>query len=169
MCKNYFIGDLHLGHKDSLLRWRTDFKTIEEHNATVIDGVMSVAKKRNTLFLLGDCFLSMQAADIYLPIIRNGFGKLVFIPGNHDTDNTKRQAVFRKVIEVMDEVHALKKYKEFWLSHAPIHPEELRGRSNIHGHVHSNSLEDTRYINTSCEAINYIPIELEEIRCRAQY
>ena len=58
-----------------------------------------------------------------------------------------------------------KKYG-FWLSHVPIHPQELRGKKNIHGHIHAieNILHDDRYINVNCEFINYTPISLDDIR-----
>ena len=58
------------------------------------------------------------------------------------------------------------KYKEFWLSHAPIHPEELRDRINIHGHVHYKNIDDARYFNVSCENIGFKPISLENIRLK---
>lgn len=42
-----------------------------------------------------------------------------------------------------NKVYSLVKYKGFWLSHAPIHPEELRGCKNIHGHCHDAVISDT--------------------------
>lgn len=65
-----------------------------------------------------------------------------------------------------DAVYSLFKYKDFWLSHCPLHPNELRGKKNIHGHVHFQSIPDSRYFNTSLENINYTPINVEEIRKR---
>ena len=51
------------------------------------------------------------------------------------------------------------------LSRIPMYPESLsRWKGNIHGHVHDNSLSDSRYINVSVENINYTPINFEEIR-----
>ena len=51
------------------------------------------------------------------------------------------------------------KYKGFILSHCPIHESEIRRfTKNIHGHVHENSLEDERYINVSCEVVNFSPV-----------
>lgn len=41
-------------------------------------------------------------------------------------------------------------------------PDELKGK--IHGHVHSNNIDDLRYFNVSMENIDYTPISLEEIR-----
>ena len=72
----------------------------------------------------------------------------------------------KKLVDVYDEVHALLKYKEFWLSHAPLHPDELRGKRNIHGHVHTASVPDTKYLNVSVDStfMNYLPRTLTEVR-----
>ena len=56
-----------------------------------------------------------------------------------------------------------KKYG-FWLSHCPVHPNELRHKKNIHGHVHNKTVDDDRYINVCCDVVNYTPVELDKIR-----
>lgn len=48
-------------------------------------------------------------------------------------------------------------------------PEDARDgrwKYNIHGHLHTNSLPDKRYINVSAEQIDLTPISLAEIRSR---
>lgn len=54
------------------------------------------------------------------------------------------------------------KYKNLWLTHAPIHPDELRGKKNVHGHCHGHILNDKRYINVCVEHADR-PIPIEEI------
>jgi len=39
-----------------------------------------------------------------------------------------------------------------------------RWKGNIHGHLHSNTIPDARYVNVSAEQVNYTPIDFEEIR-----
>ena len=47
-------------------------------------------------------------------------------------------------------------YKNMWLNHCPIHPEELRGRDGcVHGHMHLESLPDKRYFNVNLDVNNY--------------
>ena len=55
--------------------------------------------------------------------------------------------------------------KEYILTHCPIHSSQLdyRYSYNIHGHVHSNSIDDARYINVSAEVIDYTPKTLEQL------
>ena len=65
---------------------------------------------------------------------------------------------------MFDDVQGFVKYKDYWLSHCPIHPNELRGKYNLHGHVHNKTVEDVRYFNCSLENIDYTPISLDQIR-----
>jgi calcineurin-like phosphoesterase family protein len=39
----------------------------------------------------------------------------------------------------------------------------LRGKKNVHGHVHYKTIPDDRYLNVCCENINFTPISLEEV------
>ena len=64
-------------------------------------------------------------------------GKKVLICGNHDTDHIPMKIL----CEYFDEVYSLYKWHEFWLSHCPIHPDELRGKLNIHGHCVDSQTE----------------------------
>jgi calcineurin-like phosphoesterase family protein len=80
--------------------------------------------------------------------------------GNHD-----HASLFRYASQ-FDNVYTfgiIKKFS-FWLSHAPVHPQELYRGMNIHGHVHSNTVPDARYYNVSCENTNYQPVNLQDIR-----
>ena len=56
------------------------------------------------------------------------------------------------------------KYKDCVLTHIPVHPSQFpRFRLNIHGHLHLKVIADTRYINVSCEQVNYTPVLLKNI------
>jgi calcineurin-like phosphoesterase family protein len=114
--------------------------------------------KRDTVYVLGDACFTMDTIDHFSTLL----GKKFLIRGNHDQLNT---SVYLKHFE---EVYGLLKYKEFWLSHAPIHPEELRGKINLHGHVHYATLEDNRYFNCCVENLVDLKgrslISLDELR-----
>jgi hypothetical protein len=45
------------------------------------------------------------------------------------------------------QIHGVLKYKEFWMTHIPMHENELFGKCNLHGHVHNNTIDDKRYVN----------------------
>lgn len=161
MSNVYFIGDLHIDHKNAI-RFRPQFKTIEEHDDYICNRWEARVTKNDVVYVLGDVAFSVEALDRvgHLP------GRKILIRGNHDTFPLLRYALY------FEEVYGLytKKFSGVyaWLSHAPIHPKELRNRINIHGHVHSNTLEDRiNYWNVSCEAIDYEPVTIKQLEMKA--
>lgn len=150
-----FIGDIHAGH-DNSLKWRLGFENMGNYMSIVDKNIRSKVTKRDITYFMGDIVLN----ESWAPYFKTLPGKKVLILGNHCTERVS----IKTLVDTFDEVHGMMKFKEFWLSHAPIHPEELRGKVNIHGHVHSNTLNDSRYVNTSMENINYMPVSLDEIR-----
>lgn len=154
MANVLFIGDCHFGHKNQI-RWRP-FESEGQVTELILSNLRKRVTKRDIVYFLGDIILSQDR----LTVLDDIPGKKILVAGNHCTEHVS----MRQLVDVFDEVHAMVKYKEFWLTHAPLHPDELRGKVNIHGHVHTNTLDDKRYVNVSCEAVNYSPISLHEIR-----
>ena len=161
----FFIGDLHFGHK-RILEFSPERRgqSVEEHDEQVIyHWNRKVRAKKTRVYVLGDVAFSREA----LAKVGRLNGEKILVRGNHD------------ILPLVDylphfiDVLGLVKYREFWLSHAPIHPHELRGKRNIHGHVHMNTVSmlrnldkpDPNYINVSLENCpDYAPIELQELR-----
>jgi len=137
MTQSWFCSDLHFGHKNihTFREWCMD----EEENRRIItDDWNEKVGKRDHVYVLGDACFTMETIFEFgeLP-----GAKKWLIRGNHDLLDTQ------VYLKYFDGVYGLLKYKEFWLSHAPIHPVELRGRVNLHGHVHYNTIPDMRYFN----------------------
>jgi calcineurin-like phosphoesterase family protein len=155
--KVFFISDLHLGHKkiiefSALLR---ECKSVESHDEWIIKQWNSVVTERDVVYVLGDIAFSKDGLAKAERL--TGIKKMVF--GNHDRFKiAEYEAVGFSVIG------GIVKYKEFWLTHAPIHPDELRGKRNIHGHVHHRSIDDDRYINVCVENVGGVPIFLDDVR-----
>jgi len=151
-----FIGDLHFGHS-KIMQFEGDNRTGDnflENIESIVSKWNAKVSKRDLVWIMGDVAFSMDGFDHVKRL--NGSKKLIL--GNHD------QFKITKYAEVFNEIHGIKSAYGFWLSHAPIHPLELRNKKNIHGHVHSQSIPDSRYVNVSCENINETPISLDEIR-----
>ena len=75
------------------------------------------------------------------------------ILGNHDFPQHVPE-----LLKYVNSVCSSYKEKNCILTHIPIHPFEMnRYRKNIHGHVHENTIDDDRYVNVSCEVIDYTP------------
>ena len=156
MSNVWFLGDLHAGHKN-IHKFRTQFESEEHHFLSVKENYLKVVTKRDRIFFLGDtAFTKERLLDI-----GTWPGEKIEILGNHSIE---RELSIQDYLEVFDDVQGFMKYKEFWLSHPPIHPNELRGKVNLHGHVHNQTIPDGRYFNCSLENIEYKPISLDTIR-----
>lgn len=149
----YVISDLHLGHK-KILDFSNEFRsgaTVDEHDSWIIDQWNSVITERDTVYVLGDVAFSREALKKCL-LLR---GNKKLITGNHDV--YKMHEYSEAGFEV---IRGLVRYKGFWLSHAPIHPLELRGLHNIHGHLHDRVIDDDRYVNVCVERLGGKPTEI---------
>lgn len=155
MSKLYVISDLHLDHKKILeFSPKRGGTNVEEHNEWIVESWNSVVTKRDTVIVLGDVAFSVEALDKYMPRMA---GNKVLVRGNHDKFDL---GVYLKYFS---NVYGLVKKRGFWLSHPPIHPQELRGRKNIHGHVHSATVPDDHYINACVEACNGVPMCFDDL------
>lgn len=153
----YFLSDLHLGHRN-VHKYRTCFATAEEHDLFILCKLGSTLNKRDKVFLLGDNCFTKDAFDKLIAVIPNGC-VIVYVLGNHDLE---RDLTVEYIKSRVHSVEALIKYKHYWISHAPIHPKELRGKRNIHGHTHFDLMGE-KYINVCCEHTGYAPVQLENL------
>ncbi len=172
MSNNWFTSDLHLGHKN-ILNFDKDnsFTSEEERSEVITDNIAGCVRKRDVLWILGDSVFTEERLHL-LDKIRCT-KKLV--GGNHCAQHFDNWKLYEK----FDRVYGLQKKFGCWLSHAPIHPMELRGKFNVHGHTHGVFMErpilddftgqvslekDPRYINMCIENHNYMPRDLNWIR-----
>lgn len=156
----YCISDTHFGHSN-ILQYRTKFNTIEEHDRTITDNILKTCGKRDSLYILGDVCIYKDAFK-YLEEISEHIEFLHICLGNHDQER-KGSPTLEDYMSVCKSVFGMKKYKNAWLTHAPIHSDELRGKMNIHGHIHDNEINDPRYFNASCENVRYTPVNMVRI------
>jgi len=154
----YLLSDMHLGHKDIHKKFRTQFNSDEEHDQTIITNYLNTITKRDTVYFLGDIAFSDEAIEK----VQKLPGYKILVLGNHDVDRGTNRA--KALQACFDKICGITSKHQIWLTHAPIHPEELRGKFNIHGHVHNKTLQDYRYANVSMENINYTPVTFQEIQ-----
>jgi calcineurin-like phosphoesterase family protein len=156
---NYLIADTHFSHRN-IIRFEGEarpFATIEEHDAELVARWNATVTKQDTVWHLGDVLFG-SAAFAILPQL-NGTKKLVL--GNHD-----RYPIAR-YLQHFTRVAGVAELGGCILSHVPVHPSQFpRFRANIHGHLHSRSLDDPRYINVSVERIGLRPVALDELLSR---
>lgn len=162
----FLISDTHFGQESILTFKRSDgitplrsFSSMEEMNEVLIENWNKTVRPQDKIYHLGDFSMHKK----FIPILERLNGEKVLIRGNHDTD---KLSVYQKYFK---DVRGSWQLDKFLLTHIPIHPNSLgRWKANIHGHLHSNNVmigneEDPRYINVSCEQINYTPISLEDL------
>lgn len=157
MANVWFCSDLHLGHRN-IAKYRG--LTEEEQYELLYKEWHSKVTKRDVVYVLGDCCFSKERLSDF----SKWRGEKRLILGNHDTEH----ATIKELAEVFTEIHSLRKYKNFWLSHAPLHPDELRGRINIHGHTHYHVINDKRYINICLEQTGYKLIDIAALKALAE-
>lgn len=137
---------------------------IKKHN--------EVTHKKDITYILGDITMETDEFYFYLDQMK---GRKKVILGNHDMAKN-----IPELLKYVESVAGMAKYKGIFLSHCPIHPQELEYRvsKNIHGHLHEYNVtkdiisntrntkgfqKDDRYINVSCEQVNYTPKTLKEL------
>lgn len=173
----FFIADTHFCHKNILEYEKENrpFASIKEHDEELIARWNSVVKPNDIVFHLGDFCLGGAANVIEIGRCLNGRKRLVM--GNHDVYILEYyQAVFERIYGSIF-------YKEFILSHVPLHPDHTKCMVNIHGHTHSRKVKriieikqypfhdeeyDENYFCVSAEQNNLTPINIQEIRKRLE-
>lgn len=155
-----FTSDFHISHKN-ILKFSPDFETVEQRMEVIERNYLSKVTKRDKVFFLGDMLFAVD----HLEWFDNLPGNKVLILGNHCTDNKTRPTI-QQLSEVFSSIHGLYKYKDLWLSHCPLHPMELRGKKNVHGHLHAATVDDPRYLSVCLEQTDYAPIDLNAVRDR---
>lgn len=163
MTRTFVFSDPHFG-QDSLYKYshkhghvlRPEFASAEEADKAMVHNFNNVVPEfDSTVYFLGDISKNITTAEKYISQL-NGTRKIL-VMGNHDAKYvTARLAkLFDKLLGVTYVCD-----KKYVLTHVPVHPCELRGMINCHGHVHRNTINDSRYINASVEVNNYYPIEI---------
>lgn len=155
MSRVFVISDLHLSHKNMAIN--RGFKDEIEHDEHIIKTWNSIVTKKDTVYVLGD--ITMEKTSPYKLLTRLK-GIINVVLGNHDSKNHSKE-----LLNYVNSVAGMVDYKGFILTHCPVHPSQLESRysKNIHGHVHTNSIEDSRYINVCCEVIDYKPVLISEL------
>ena len=156
----YVLADLHLGHKN-IYKFRTQpdgtrFLNGKEHDEYVMDMWSDCLPKNCLVYVLGDICFNQEG----LKKFKRLHGTKHIVLGNHDIP-IQNFLPFCHVVPMVSKtilgVHCI-------MTHIPIHFTQLeRWTFNIHGHIHGQQDVSERHINTSLEAIGFMPREIEEL------
>ncbi|UVD41928.1 putative metallo-dependent phosphatase [Klebsiella phage KPN8] len=156
MTARYFAGDFHLGDP-SIIKYRKQFKTVKEHDEFIADTILVKPRDHDILTIVGDGFIKPES----LFILKKFPYKKHLIPGNHCMEKGVKVTDLAAFFDVV--TGSFKWKSGFFVSHEPQHPDHLRGRINIHAHLHDKVIEDERYIGVSLEQTGYRLIHHDEI------
>ena len=148
-------SDTHFGDAN-ILRIRDRFSSIEEHDSLILDQIAKMRKK-DILHMHGDILFDSPNFVWYMNQFRKMSCRIKIIMGNHDSRRLYRE----DKVEIQSPLYT---YKSFWLSHCPIHPDEMRNRKgNIHGHTHSRIINSPEYFNVALDVHDFKFVPFEEI------
>lgn len=189
----WIISDTHFRHANilkftdgktgKLVRGDT-FANVDEMDEHMIERWNSVVKQGDIVYHLGDVVMGdREWFKSNWPRL-NGSKRLIV--GNHDDIPFLASGGFFKKVQMW------RMFPEFGLifSHVPLHQSSLKRHwikredhnlvqywwkrytsrnkclLNVHGHIHQNPSPSGPYRNVSVEAINYTPINIEELRIK---
>ena len=165
MHEKWFTSDWHLFHENTIKKFKKadgsplrDFKGLWEMHETLVENHNSLVKPGDYVYHLGDVTFALHEA---FRVLMNRFnGKFRLIVGNHDKLQDHRLTVHFEKIMLW---HGFKEHN-FTATHMPIMLSQLRdGAFNVHGHTHSNNMEDKHYVNVCVEQTDYKPVHIDEL------
>jgi calcineurin-like phosphoesterase family protein len=187
----WVISDTHFNHaniltfKDSatgkLVRGDR-FSSVKEMDEFMIERWNSVVKPGDKVYHLGDVMFGDR--EYFQKLWPKLHGQKRLIVGNHDDIKYLSSGGF------FAKVHMWRMFPEFGLvfSHVPLHKSSLKRHwirkedhtflgywwnrykvrnktmLNVHGHIHQNPSPCGPYRNMSVEAIDYTPVNIEDLR-----
>lgn len=154
--KDYIISDLHLGDEKILKYVRTNkFADVETMNKAIVTQWNAVVKPYDRVFVLGDVATTLDG----LKYVKALNGTKVLIKGNHDKFPLIAYA------GLFAEVEGAYLYQDkYIMTHIPIHPDHFyRYELNLHGHLHTELIDDDRYVNVNCDRIGFAPALIDEL------
>jgi calcineurin-like phosphoesterase family protein len=178
----FVISDSHFRHANILKFVDSEgnpvrghlFADVDEMDEHMIERWNSVVKQGDIVYHLGDVVMGDREWFKKNWPRLNGSKRLIV--GNHDDVPFLSSGGFFKKVSMW------RMFPEFglMLSHVPLHPSNLLRMTkpggvwpddcetllNVHGHIHQNASPEGPYRNVSVEAINYTPVNIEELRIK---
>ena len=160
MANIFLVSDTHFGHNGVCHFLRADgvtklrpWDTPEEMDEAMIKLWNDTVRPTDKVYHLGDVVINRKA----LHTLHRLNGDKVLIKGNHDIFRLDEYTPFFR------DIRAYHIMNNVVFSHIPIHTDS-KGRfsGNIHGHLHSNKMDDPWYLCVCVEQTDFKPIALED-------
>jgi calcineurin-like phosphoesterase family protein len=173
MRKEFLISDTHWGHNgvchftnkrgEPLRPWDDPYIM----NADMVTLWNDLVSDQDIVWHLGDVVINRRFLAEILPLLR---GRKRLVAGNHDIFKLKDYLPYFEDIKGVAMLRQEDAQRpDIVLSHIPLHPDSIaRFGTNVHGHYHSNFIDDPAYLCVCVEQTGYRPIELSEVRSRIE-
>lgn len=156
--KTWVISDTHFSHAKIIEYENRPFANVEAMDTALIANWNSMVATNDVVYHLGDvCFGNREKI---VAILTQLHGTKILVMGNHDRRKTVTMWKTTGFDEVFTEPQV---YQGIILSHEPLSPESRGDRINVHGHVHSRTLNEPGYVNLSVELWNYTPVNMTHV------
>lgn len=152
---NYYIADLHLGHKNIIKLSNRPFSSLEEMDETLIKNWNDKINTTDDVYIVGDlCYKTHH--DNMLHYISQLKGQKHLIAGNHDKEIVKNSDLRRYFVEIKDMKTVYDNGTKIVLCHYPLVEWDgyYRGTLHFYGHIHNNDNAANQIMKTIPNAYN---------------
>jgi calcineurin-like phosphoesterase family protein len=168
----WFWSDHHFGHNNVLKYCNRPFPSTELMRDCLIGNHNKLVGVDDITVFVGD--VSFLDSHVKVNDILNQMnGYKILVLGNHDIERD------RYVPYAFDEICVVKAFQHqhngvyinFTLTHYPFTnvPEDMYYTTiNVHGHIHDKQSKEEHQINVSVEAVNYKPMNFNDILIKAK-
>lgn len=173
---NYYISDLHFGHKNAIKFDNRPFENVDDMDVSLIRLWNCKVSDEDHVYIVGDlCYRNGRKEQWYL---RQLSGHKHLILGNHDVKLQKNEEAM-SYFESVDQIKIIKDVeRDIVLCHFPLAswPMEHYGSWHIYGHVHGkrgsgDGVDAIQYmqgkeraLNAGCMINGFMPVSFEELQ-----
>ncbi len=166
---NYFISDLHFGHKNAIKFDNRPFLTVSDMNRCLINNWNKTISDNDDVYILGD--VSFDNLSNTISIVEQLKGKLHLIKGNHDYYINKNE--FKNLFVEICEYKELKLNNEgIVLCHYPIlcYNKRHYGWYHLYGHIHNGRECDIiQCASSQLAKLHGLPNRMLNVGCMLSY
>ena len=149
----FVIADLHFGDAATCRQGRRPFADVSEMQSEISRRWNAMVLPSDTVYVLGDI-----GKRHHVNAVSHLNGKKHLVAGNGDDIGAIMGS------GVFESVTIARRLRGVLLTHIPVHPSQLRGRTiNVHGHLHSTTIDDPRYRCVSVEQTDFAPVRLDSL------
>ena len=166
---NYYIADLHFGHKGIIKRSNRPFETVEEMDKALIENWNSTVTDDDDVYILGDVAWKSPETVKILWSLR---GRKHLVIGNHDIKLLESPRFRKCFVEIHTIIEITDNGERIVLCHYPMAEWNgyHRGYWHFHGHIHNNKNEANeimsrlpRCVNVGADCIGFTPRTAKEL------